>query len=129
MRRDMNLIRELLLKFEDLDTRPQLLAFPYGEPQVEGYTDDQVYMHIRMLVEAGLVSVGDGGGFAMDGRFLFQGLHWNGHEFIPSIRDQEVWAKTKAALKAGGSETISAVWEIAKAVGKAEIKRRTGYEL
>ncbi len=124
----MNLIRELLLKFEELDSRPQILSFDYGEPHVEGYTDDQVYMHIRMLVEAGLVSVGDGGGFSMDGSFIFQGLHWNGHEFIASIRDQEIWAKTKAALKAGGSETIGAAWEIAKAVGKAEIKRRTGLE-
>ncbi|MDP4026262.1 DUF2513 domain-containing protein [Methylobacterium sp. NEAU 140] len=56
-------------------------------------------------------------------------LTWRGHEFLDTIRDDEVWAQTKQTAKGAGTGAIEFVWGIAKEVAKAEIKRRTGLDV
>jgi hypothetical protein len=74
MQRDMNLVREVLLRVEALDIPPAL--------QVEGYSLEDIDRHLRLLVDGGHLT----GKAAMDG-VITAGLSWKGCEFLDSIRN------------------------------------------
>ncbi|MBN9438067.1 DUF2513 domain-containing protein [Bosea sp. (in: a-proteobacteria)] len=131
MRRDMELIRAILLKLEELPARPgtvHALSIHDEELKVEDYNPKVVGEHLEMLLDAGLIISVDGE-LHNGSRILFQRISWQGHEFLATVRDKEIWEQTKKALRAGGVETIKAVWDIAKAIGTNELKRRTGLEV
>jgi Hypothetical protein (DUF2513) len=119
MIRDMDLIRELLLKIEALDL-PQG-ATMYAEPAdpellVDGYTPDQIAYNLDLLFDGGFVR----GDRAM-AHFGITGLTWQGHELLDDIRDPEVWGKTKTPAKAVAGIGVQFLWEIAKAEVKAKL--------
>ena len=60
---------------------------------------------------------------------MLRRLSWDGHEFIASVRDAEVWSETKKAAKKGGTEALNFIWEIAKGVVRKQIKERAGIDL
>lgn len=131
MRRDMELIRALLLKLEELPTNPGSvhgLSIYDEELKIEDYNPKAVGEHLEMLLDAGLIIAVDGE-LHNGSRILFQRISWQGHEFLATVRDKEIWEQTKKALRAGGVETIKAVWDIAKTIGTNELKRRTGLEV
>src|SRR6202023_3383489 len=95
MQRDMDLIRELLLKLEALpmcqgekvDITPDA-----EEVAVAGYDFAQIdypLTHIRNIS-----FIYEGGSRPMVG-IGFRGLTPAGHDFLDSVRDPETWAKTK----------------------------------
>ena len=56
--RDMDLIRELLLKLESLSERPgEVFVLSGNDPKiaVDGYSPDQITYHLELLREAGLI--------------------------------------------------------------------------
>lgn len=110
MKRDMDLIRELLLKLEALPIRQGGVVHitldendPGDDLRVEGFTIDQIEYHLNLIDEAGLI-VG-AGNRPMSGIF-FRSLSWEGHDFLDSIRDPEVWRKTKNSVKEVGGFTF-----------------------
>ena len=124
MKRDMELIRAILLKVETEGTSPIGWIEDFG---IDGYEDEMVSYHVWMLHQAGLIEALDGStmeGFSYDPRCLT----WSGAEFLESIRDAEVWRKTKeGAAKAGGAG-VELLWDLAKAYGKLKIREVTGIE-
>jgi len=85
MRRDMDLIRKVLLAIED-----QYIDAPIYNLKVEGYDLELIAYHCKILCEAELIS---------DYKRLFAdfgvgSLTWAGHEFLDNIRDDTVWGKT-----------------------------------
>jgi hypothetical protein len=95
MKRDMDLIRELLLKIESLEIRQgETLFFNVHGLQVQGYGPDQVVYNIELLFDAGFLK-GQGGADT----FGIAGLTWSGHELLDDIRDPEIWRKTKSGRK------------------------------
>ncbi len=133
MRRDMDLIRELLLRLEGFDKSPYGVETfsPEGdEIAVEGYTPDQIAYHLNLIYEAGLVETGTkGSGMTMDGEFMFRRLTWSGHEFVDAIRSPEVWRKTKAGASAVGGWTFGILKDLSMAYLKHEAKQRLGIEI
>lgn len=132
MRRDMDLIRELLLKLEALDVPPGSLTTIYpGEPElsVEGFSSDAVSHHLRMLESGGMLEGPDDGAFSADGALLFWELTWKGRDFIDSVRDPETWAKTKKGALAAGGFTVDLLKDLAKGLIKKQIEERTGIQL
>ncbi len=129
MRRDPDLIRALILKLEDYPLPFGAVAyFNIGDPDVtiEGYEPDQVGYHGRLLVDAGYIDEPDSrpmGGFA------FRGLTWAGHDFADSIRDPEVWKKTKGGAAAAGGWTLDLLKDLAKGLLKKKIEEHTGVSL
>lgn len=130
MRRDMDIIRQLLLKLEAHDLSPgstQGLSCYGEELAIDGVEAKTIGHHLEMLVDAGLITVKHNG--MINGHEIyFERLSWKGHEFLAAIRDKEIWAQTKDLARRGGTEGLTAIWDIAKALGKAELKRRTGLE-
>ena len=120
MKRDMDLIRELLLKLEALPIAPgRLVSMGPHEPElaVVGYTADDISHHLRMLIDAGFLHV-EGRGFNMSGELLFRGTTWSGHEFIGSTRDREIWQKTKEAAKKVARKPLSSCGKSQRRLGR-----------
>lgn len=129
MRRDMDLIRELMLKLEALPIRPgSVVHIPpdADEVQVDGYDTEQVDYHLSLIKKEGLI---DSAGLnPMDG-IGFRCLTWSGHDFVDSVRSPEIWLKTKKGAEAAGSFTVDLLKELAKGFIKKQVEEYTGVKL
>jgi hypothetical protein len=129
MQRDMDLIRELLLKLEALLIRPggTVIITPDGEEiAVPGYNADQIDYHLSQISKAGLID--EGGARPMIG-IGFRCLTPAGHDFLDSVRDPQTWAKTKKAAVGAGGFTVDLLKGLAKGFIKKQIEEKTGIKL
>jgi hypothetical protein len=94
MKRDMDLVREIMLKLEE---RPDYDLGPV-EIEIEGYSHNQLSYHVMLLHEAGLIEAMDLSSFS-GLAWRPKRLTWAGHEFIEASRDNSRWEKAKAILK------------------------------
>ena len=119
MKRDMDLIRDLMLQVE---------AFPAGVTHLgsnidlRGNDPQVVAEHLALLIEQGLIKGKSISGFdalAPD-HIVIIGISWNGHEFLDSVRSETIWAKTKERVtKVGGSVSVATITEVASAIAKS----------
>jgi hypothetical protein len=104
MKRDMNLIRGLLLVVEGEEPQPDLSQ----------YNEEQQVYHSALLIEAGLVDgaiIQNSTGYPAATSMIR--LKWAGHEFLDAARDEESWQRaTGNVAKAGGAFTISILSEM-----------------
>ncbi|KAB7782898.1 DUF2513 domain-containing protein [Methylorubrum populi] len=128
MRRDLDLIRELLLRLENFEVAPGEMEIASSDAEalaVEGYTAEQIAHHLIWLLDGGLV-VGEN---EFDGSIGFRRLSWQGCEYLDAVRDPEVWRRTKEGVSTVGGAGMSFAWEITKAYGKQLAKDRLGLDL
>lgn len=102
MKRDMDLIRMILLVVES--------APPRKIPLIEGYTAEQIGHHVYLMIQAGLIegaevtSHQDQYDIAIPTQ-----LTWQGHDFLDACRNESVWNKAKERLKSIGGDVPLAV--------------------
>ena len=96
MKRDMDLIRAILLAVED---EPSSHA---PEIEIQGYTQEQVGYHAELLKEAGFVEL-------YNDSDMIRRLTWSGHEFLDSARDNTRWNQAKDKLNKAGGASIP-IW-------------------
>jgi hypothetical protein len=104
MKRDMNLIRLLLLETEGEDPKPDLAP----------YTEDQRVYHSALLIEAELVH-GQivKGPRGQPAATIILRLTWTGHEFLDAARNDTIWHKAGESIKKSGVDvTFSVLKEI-----------------
>ncbi len=125
MQRDMDLVRELLLRLETVELpigASAVIDFHDPELSFTGKSPDEVKYHFALLKQVGLV-------LPFDRRDLFQSLSWDGHDFADSVRDPEVWAKAKqGALEAKGF-TFDLLRDLVKGLIKKKMEDWTGIPL
>jgi hypothetical protein len=129
MQREMDLIRELLLKLEALPMRPgEIMSItPDAEEiAVPGYSPDQIDYHLSQISKAGLID--EAGARPMIG-IGFRCLTPAGHDFLDSVRDPKTWEKTKKVAARAGGFTIDILKDIALGLIKKQIDRLTGVKL
>lgn len=116
MKRDMDLVRQILLVVEEHGTEQGHITFePSDTP---GKTPDEVAGHIRLLHEHGFIEAEDGSGFGNPVWFP-QRLTWQGHEFLDAIRNDTIWARTKRVIAdKGGSMPFELVRELVMVVAR-----------
>lgn len=109
MKRDMDLIREILLKAEEY---PDAIV-PTFYTSADGITTQA---HLTMLKGAGYldhVKSLAGGGYGWR-------ITWAGHEFLDEVRDPEIWSKTKEGAEKVGSWSVKLLGEIATGFVRAK---------
>jgi hypothetical protein len=125
MKRDMEYVRELLLKIEDGSKvrMESLLPEDATEEDLE-----KLRYHLGMLVdEAGFVRAIPA--HTMRGKYWLDiDLTWRGHEFIETVRDPEVWRRTKEGAKKVGSWSVGLLAEMGKAYLKLVAKEKLGID-
>ena len=99
MKRDWDLIRELLLEFEkrcdgDQSANSRLL-------EIESRSDTEIAYHISLLAEAGLIDAADRS-TNTDSQWLVNRLTWDGHEFLDAARDRGRWQRAKETITSKG---------------------------
>lgn len=117
MERDLELIRELLVRIE---RDPQLNGSRYvtfDNPEVfAGRSVEELNYHVDLLFEAGFVK----GNPASDVPQVSR-LTWAGHEFLADTSDPKIWAEIKEHVSALPSVGIALVWELARAALKKKL--------
>jgi hypothetical protein len=132
MKRDMDLIRELLLKLEALDIPPGTLTplSPHGPAlAIEGFTGDDIGHHLRMMVSGGFIETGSSRPFGPEGSLMFHAISWQGHDFLDSVRDPKIWEKTKSGAEAAGGFTVDLLKDLAKGFIRKQVEELTGVKL
>ncbi len=123
MKRNMDLIHTLLLAIEkNHDGSGRLVGIETNGKSPE------VVEHLFMLKESGFIEGQDAS--HMSGRdFLVQRMTWNGHDFLDSIRDPEIWKRTMEGAEAAKGFSIDLLKALAKGLLKTQIEQRTGIKL
>ncbi|WP_059043974.1 DUF2513 domain-containing protein [Paenibacillus rubinfantis] len=100
MKRDMDLIRRLLLETENLGYDGDRYNRTYLNSWFDGVEDDIFFYHVKLLDEAGYIeslspppNLDD-----LVERYFPYSLTWAGHELLDSIRDSDAWEKVKKSL-------------------------------
>jgi hypothetical protein len=125
----MDLIRSLLLKLEALpmEMGDNVMMTPDDVRFREaGITPDEIEYHLNLLREQDLIDCP--AGQPMIG-IIYRGLTWRGHDFLDSVRDEEVWRKTKKGAEAAGGYTVDILISLAKAYLKAKVREHVGIDI
>jgi hypothetical protein len=114
----MDLVRDILIKVEDDPSLDGSIYKTYDEDDFPGHTREEITYHIDLLMEAGFVI----GEKSLEPLPAISRLTWQGHEFVGTTRDPEVWKWVKARLKGLPDVAISVIWELAK----SEVNKKLG---
>lgn len=126
MKRDPDLERDILLAIEAYDGE----AAP-GYAALSGLKapELQVNYQIVLLNEAGLIHAIDAA--TLNDRFAIMPIRLTmaGHEYLDTIRDEEVWRRTKEGARAVGSFSLDALGALARGLVREKIRKHTGVEV
>lgn len=111
MKRDLDLIRDIMLRIE-ASNKTSFMA-----PDFMDLCDNEntLYYNIHLMYQAGFIDAFDVSscGFVFP-QYQIQWLSNSGCEYLDSVRNNSVWAKTKTALKSvGGNASLEVVKNIA----------------
>ena len=111
MKRDWELIREILLCVEEQDRTHDPKCVYAARP-------NELLYHEKLLIEAELIedlreTSNAFGALPVPGVPTAR-LTWQGHDFLDAIRDDAVWNRTKdQATKSGGAITLAVLTQLA----------------
>jgi len=119
MKRDMELVRDLLLAIErdpKFDGTKWLSPTKPEDFGITNHSMQEVSYDLAMLIEEGFIK----GKTGMD-VVVINKLTWKGHEFLDDTRDPDIWDKTKERARGLTSVGIAFMWELAKAEIKTKL--------
>lgn len=132
MRRDPELIRLLMLKLESWE-KPSTAVFNMSYTKLlpdNGFSQDELHYHVSQILQKGWVdTAGAPWHMSISGQFTFAGLTPAGHDFVDSVRDEDVWRLTKDGLKGMGSYTLETIAALGKGYMKKKLTELTGIPL
>lgn len=109
MKRDMDLVREILLYIENQDINSGNI-----EPiRINGYTLLEILEHVKLMENYGLVKDCD---YDMSGNTCVRTITWEGYDYLDKIRDNTLWKETKDVIKEKG---LPLVFETIKTISTA----------
>ncbi|PKV63379.1 DUF2513 domain-containing protein [Pontibacter ramchanderi] len=90
MKRNIDLVRQILLKTEELGFLNRSF-----ELSIEDYSKEEISYHVKLLAQAGYLEAE-----YISCKELTEwnpiSLTWSGHEFLDAARDNTVWNKAKS---------------------------------
>lgn len=120
MKRDIELVRKILIFFEEKQTPSHVEI-----PPIEGYDELTIKTHLVLMHEAGLLRC-EPVTSSTSSRVIYVipfELTWIGHDFIQAMRDDNLWKRAKEyVIKPGASWTF----EILKEWATVEVKKHLG---
>lgn len=112
MKRDMDLMRKILLRIEERsDVPPKTLSL---NDFLDFHENIHVIsLHIDLMCDAGLVEVMD---TSYDGEvkdYIITRLTLAGYEYLDAIRNYSVWQKVKKRIEVIGGATLDVIKQLA----------------
>jgi len=106
MHRDMDLIRNILMKVADNPS-----AWAPDNLSIAGYTDEQIGYHALLLLESGLADGFDTTVQGGEPQGMISRLTWEGHDFLEAAKEQSRWDEAKQLIfERAGSASLQ-VWK------------------
>lgn len=130
MKRDIDLIRELMLDIIDKDKRVYS-ALSSSAAQMLGIDEEdtlgkeearKLEHHLNLIEQQGWVAFSR----TVGGGWLATDVTWAGHDFADSVRDPEIWKQTKAGAQAAKGFTLDLLGALAKGFVKQKLEKHTG---
>ena len=118
MKRDDELIRNLLFEFESADD--WLHTLPSGGVLAPKPEDRRKDYHVHLMADEGLVKAFGNSTFRLTSR---------GHDYLDAIRSDTIWKKTKDGASILGGATLGIMFDLAKAYIKQEAAEKLGLNL
>lgn len=120
MRRDLDLLRNILLRIEELSSGSRFISIRdfldlNQDPAVISY-------HLSLLADADMISYSDTAYFQDFPDYDITRLTMYGCEYLDSVRNKGTWQATKTRLKSvGGGAALDVVKALAVAVMKSKL--------
>jgi hypothetical protein len=116
MKLDKDLVRDILLAVEASDHDPVV----WMTLDVPGHTLQELSYHVQLLDEAGYLEAQNLS--SMDGyEWQPKRLTYQGHEFLDTVRDPEMWRRTKEMATKAGVASVSALFQVGVAMTKQKL--------
>lgn len=116
MKLNLDCIRDILIAVESMDYST-VWKFDDLVNNLPSYSDSELQYHCQKLTEAGFLDTLSVRTFTSPCEICtIKDLTYNGHQFLANIRSNSNWNKTKEIAKSVGSESISAIRDIATSV-------------
>ena len=133
LERDLDCVRDLLLRMEageatfcTISSATAQALMIELESEVSDEEAQKLAYHLDLLEQGELITIGFRSG---GGDVHVDALTWKGHDFLDGVRDNEIWAKTKAGAKTVGGISFELLGELAKGFAKKKILDHTGIEI
>ncbi|MGP6433897.1 DUF2513 domain-containing protein [Pseudomonas paraglycinae] len=94
MKRDLDLVRKILMYYEDKEMDGMDRAIEVG-----GYSESSINYHLLLMDEAGLLRCERSVSSSTPSRVIKVypfSLTWKGHEFLSSAKNESLWGKAKS---------------------------------
>ena len=95
MKRDMELVRKILLKIEDEYQFENVENMP-----IDGYSFEVVCYHCEIMYDIGLLKYFEIHNYISgESNYDVGGLSWEGQDYLEQIRNDEIWEKTMKEIE------------------------------
>jgi len=115
MKFNPEIARDILLDIEELHQYPESFIFSAPEKfnRAKKYDIDNISYHCDKLAEAGYIKWEPQ--YASDVLYIgfINGLTYDGHQFLETVRSEKIWRETKDRTKKLGAVTINILSQIA----------------
>lgn len=135
MKRDLDLLREILLQVEASTFSSLPGATDWNTFKSDAASYQILRHHTQLLLERGflressvILNAPDSNGRPTT-QFLPDAMTDQGHDFLESVRDPELWRKTKSGAEKLGSFSLDLVKQIALGLIKTKLKAHTGVDI
>ena len=119
LKRDSDLLRNMLLRIEDTDVSKKLTYRSFSDLCDD---DEMILLHIELLMDAGFILAIDESD-CQGADYAIVRITFAGYEYLDTVRDESRWADIKEKLlPVGGSATI----EIIKDLGVSFLRQQLG---
>ena len=107
MQRNLDLVRDILLFVETKSATAD-----YFKVQIDRYGQREINYHVYLLMQQEFITGTEPP--LRHATVVVTGLTWTGHEYLDTVRSDDVWKETKERLK--GTASFDLVLQIAKEV-------------
>ena len=127
MKRDFDLIRAILL---DIECNVPAVPIKYGY-NFDHSDRDAVAFALHLMEQRGLIEAFHNKEMGLHDadKYLQVKLTWEGCDFLDTIRDDEIWRKTKEGVRQAGGFSFELMKALAKGMIKKKIELHTGVDL
>lgn len=129
MRRDMELVRKILIDTADGVGRYNLELGRFVDADVEKVREDEkLIYHIKIMNQKNLLSFKYMGELEGDCIIFDVELTWEGQDYLSAIEDDTIWKNTKDIAKEKGLEIAKISFDVLKNLAIQQSKKILGLE-
>ena len=121
MKRDMDLVRKILLAFEESEKSGSISYL-----EIDGYPKETINHHREIMCDAGLLEAIYHPRPAIQPEIIAYRITWFGHDFLDACRDENRWKQAKeVGVKIGGF-TLDVLKQVLTQIMLSQVKQVMG---